>query len=150
SRVTERSFYLVDRDGMLLAHPNDKFVFEAKDMKEIDVVKKAIASKVAQGETKFFDSETKSAMIASFAQTQYGPSVIAQVSEEVILEPARFVRREAFYITGLVLSGAIFFVFLFSISLTNPIEKLVEVTRTVAAGNFDVHANITSHDEVGE
>jgi adenylate cyclase len=49
-----------------------------------------------------------------------------------------------------VLSGAIFFVFLFSITLTNPIEKLVEVTRKVAAGNFDVHADIHSHDEVGE
>src|SRR5690606_23055160 len=110
SRVTERSFYLVDRDGTLLAHPNDKLVFEGKNLKDVDVVKKAIASKVAQGETKFMDPESNSAMIASFAQTQYGPAVIAQVSEEVILEPARYVRREAFYITGLVLSGAVFFV----------------------------------------
>jgi adenylate cyclase len=39
---------------------------------------------------------------------------------------------------------------LFSITLTSPIEKLVDVTRQVAAGNFEVHADIHSHDEVGE
>jgi adenylate cyclase len=150
SRVTDRTFYLIDKDGTLLAHPNDKIVLEGKSFRDLEIVKKTLASKVLQGETKFFDSEVKKNFIGSFAQTQYGPAVIAQASEEIILEPARYVRRQAFLITGLVLSGAIFFVFWFSISLTNPIEILVDVTRKVAAGNFDVHADIKSHDEVGE
>lgn len=150
SRVTDRTFYLIDKEGTVLAHPNDKLVLDAKNLKNLEVVKKTLSSKVLQGETKFFDTETNKSYIASFAQTQYGPAVIAQASEDIILEPARYVRRQAFFITGLVLSGAVFFVFLFSITLTNPIEKLVEVTRKVAAGNFDVQADIHSHDEVGE
>jgi adenylate cyclase len=150
ARVTERQFYLVDKDGVVLAHPNDKLVFEGKSFGTSEIVEKALQSKVSQGEMKFFDPDLKKKFIGSFALTQFGPSVIAQVSEEVILEPARFVKREAFFITGLVLSGALFFVFIFSMTLTNPIEKLVDVTREVASGNFDVHANIDSHDEVGE
>ncbi len=150
SRVAERMFYLVDRDGVLLAHPNDKFVLEAKSLSDVEVVKKALSSKTLQGELKFFDKDEKKSFIASYAQTKFGPAVIAQASEDIILEPARYVRRQAFFITGLVLSAAVFFIFWFSISLTNPIEKLVEVTRAVADGNFEVHANITSHDEVGE
>jgi len=110
----------------------------------------ALTSSLAKGETRYVDAKSKETFIASYAQTHFGPAVIAQASEEIILEPARVVRREAFYVTGLVLSGAIFFVFLFSISLTTPIEKLVDVTRQIAFGNFDIKANIHSHDEVGE
>lgn len=150
SKVTEKIFYLVDKDGTLLAHPNDKLVLEAQNYKSREIVQKTFSPTLVQGETKFFDADTKQNFIASFAKTQYGPAVIAEISEDIILEPARNVRREALYITGFVLSGAVFFVFLFSITLTNPIEKLVEVTRLVAAGNFEVHADIHSHDEVGE
>lgn len=149
-RITDRNFYLIDRSGILLAHPNDRLVLESKNVSHLDIVKKALSSKLLQEEMKYYDPETKTQYIASFAQTQYGPAVIAQASEDIILEPARYVRRQAFFITGLVLSGAFFFVFLFSITITNPIERLVDVTRKVAAGNFEVHANIKSHDEVGE
>jgi adenylate cyclase len=78
--------------------------------------------------------------------------VISQVDEKTVLEPAEAVRREAFYIAGLAISAALFFVFVFSITLTNPIERLVELTREIAAGNFDVHATsqVRSADEVGE
>jgi adenylate cyclase len=150
SRVTERMFYLVDRDGVLLAHPNDKFVLAAKNLGEVEVVKRALDPKFLQGESKYLDTEDKKTYIASYAKTQYGPAVIAQTAEDIILEPARYVRRKAFFITGLVLSGAIFLVFLFSMSITNPIERLVEVTRAVANGNFEVSANIHSNDEMGE
>lgn len=150
SRVTDRMFYLVDKNGTVIGHPDDEWVLEARSLDHLEVVRRAMASTLLQGETRFFDPDMEDYFIASFAQTQYGPSVIAQASEAIILEPARFVRRQAFFITGLVMSGAIFFVFLFSMTLTSPIEKLVEVTRQVAAGNFDVESNIRSHDEVGE
>ena len=150
SRVTERSFYLVDREGGVLGHPNDKIVLEGRSLSQLEPVRRAVQSKIAQGETRFFDQETKEYFIASYAKTAFGPAVIAQASEEIILEPARYVRRQAFFITGLVLSGAVFLVFLFSISLTSPIERLVDVTREVAKGNFDVQSGVVTSDEVGE
>lgn len=150
SRVAVRSFYLVDKDTGVLAHPDDKLVLEGKTLGHLEVVKKALNATLPQGEMRYYDKEKNDYIIASYAQTQYGPVVVAQASEAVILEPATVVRRKAFFITGLVLSGAIFFVFLFSISLTSPIERLVEVTRKVAAGDFNVYSNVRSHDEVGE
>lgn len=149
ARVTDRSFYLVDREGMAIAHPDEKLVLEGQSLKNREIVKKAIQSKVMQGEVKYLDSSLKKNYVGSFAQTQFGPIVISQVPEDTILEAARQVRRDTFKITGFVLSAAIFFVFLFSTTLTNPIEKLVEMTRKVAAGNFDVQARIRSQDEVG-
>lgn len=150
SRVTDRSYFLVDREGSVLGHPNDKLVLEAKSLKEYAPVKKAMESKLAQGEMKFEDKELKDVFIASFYRTQYGPTVIVQASEKIISEPADYVRRQAYLITGLVLSGSIFLVFLFSISITSPIERLVDVTRLVAAGNFEVESNVHTSDEVGE
>ncbi|OFZ19649.1 MAG: hypothetical protein A2Z20_12950 [Bdellovibrionales bacterium RBG_16_40_8] len=148
--ITIQTFYLVDNEGIVLAHPEDKFVFEAKNLSDLGIVKKSLEPNVNKGDSKYFDAEAKKNFIASFAKTQYGPSVISQTDESIILEPARVVRREAFYIAGKVLSIGIFCIFIFSITLTNPLEKLVEVTRRVAKGNFDVQTNIRSHDEVGE
>lgn len=150
SRVTDRSFFMVGKDGGVLAHPDEKMVFDGVKLADLEIVKKALTSKIAKGETKYQEPESKEYFIASYAQTQFGPAVIAQASENIILEPARYVKREAFFVTGLVLSAAVFFVFLFSISLTSPIERLVDVTRQVATGNFDVQSNVKSHDEVGE
>lgn len=150
SRVTERSFYLIDREGGVLGHPNDKIVLEGQSLSAAEPVRRALQSKIAQGEMRFFEPEQKEYFIASFAKTPFGPAVIAQASEEIILEPARYVRRQAFFVTGLVLSGAVFFVFLFSISLTSPIERLVEVTKEVAAGNFNVESGVRTSDEVGD
>src|SRR5438445_2184479 len=47
---------------------------------------------------------------------------------------------------------AIFFIFLFSMTLTSPIEKLAEMIKLVSKGNFDVKARsqVRSHDEVGD
>jgi adenylate cyclase len=150
SRVAVRSFYLVDKEAGVLAHPDDKLVLEGKSLGGLEVVKKALSSTISKGEMRYFDNKKNDWTIASYAQTQYGPAVVAEASEATILEPAMVVRRKAFFITGLVLSGAIFFVFLFSISLTSPIERLVEVTRRVAAGDFNVVADVHTGDEVGE
>ena len=38
---------------------------------------------------------------------------------------------------------------MFSISLTSPIERLVDMATEVAAGNFEVQSNVSSKDEVG-
>lgn len=150
SKVTERSFFMVDKDGGVLAHPDEKMVFEGQKLDGLAVVQIALNSKFTKGETKYKDAKKDEVFIASYAQTQFGPAVIAQASEAIILEPAEYVKREAFFVTGLVISGAIFLIFMFSITLTSPLERLVEVTRQVAAGNFEIQSNVSSHDEVGE
>src|SRR5690606_23118750 len=69
-----------------------------------------------------------------------------------VLEPAIEARYEAIYITGLAVSAAFFFVLLFSFNLSDPVERLLEITHEIAKGNFDVNAReqVRSHDEVGE
>lgn len=150
SKAGVHTYFLVDKDSVVLAHPEDKEVLNSENYSASSIVKSALESTNPVLDLSFRHHLSNEKYIGAFAQTTYGPVVIAQAPEEVIFELARTVKREAIYITGLVLSGSVFLIFLFSISLTNPIERLVSVTRQVASGNFDVHANIKSHDEVGE
>ncbi|MCC7403769.1 MAG: HAMP domain-containing protein [Bdellovibrionales bacterium] len=148
-RVSERLIYLVDREGFLLAHPDEKQVFSNATKTDVPIVKEALKSQLKQGQLRFVSKEGE-AFTGAFSRTSLGVTVISQASERVILEAAQSVRREAFRITGQALSIALFVVFLLSLTLTSPIEKLVDLTHAIAAGNFAVRSNVRSLDELGQ
>ncbi|HEX4923501.1 MAG TPA: adenylate/guanylate cyclase domain-containing protein, partial [Bdellovibrionales bacterium] len=149
--ISEREIYLVDEKGQILAHPNEEWLTNAYSAADIPVVAAALRQSVrAKQEKAFTDPHDGRRIRGAFAKTAFDVTVIAQVDENVILEPARAVRRNVIMITGVVLSAAFFFVFLFSVTLTAPIERLVEMAREVARGNFDAKSDVNSKDEVGE
>ena len=145
-----RSLFLVDDEGTVLAHSDDKLALDARSFKEVPIVAELLESPVRQKQIRYFDGETSEWQRASFAKNSLGLSVIAQASEDVILEPARQVKRDVLRIAGIVLSVSFFFIFIFSFSLTTPIEKLVEIAESVARGNFEVRATVKTRDEVEE
>lgn len=151
--VGASEIFLVDRNGVVLAHPEDQLALQAVSMKENPIVQKAIEAKERSNHIpSFVNPATKEQYYGVFNKTPFGVAVIAQIPEEVILEPAKLAQRTAFYVGALVLSGALFLVFLFSVSLTSPLEKLLEITGEIARGNFEVHAGkqIATADEVGD
>lgn len=146
--VSERTLYLVDIEGRLLAHPDENKVLRAETARDIPIVKTALGSDFKQGQLRYKDRAER--FTAAYTKTALGVTTIAVVSDDVILEAARAVKREAFYIAGRILSIALFAIFVFSITLTSPIETLAELTTQVARGNFGVKADVTSRDEVGQ
>ncbi len=145
-----RTAYLIDRKGFVLAHSrDDQLVMQTQ---KLEIVEDALdpSNRSNKGQKKFFDDESNQWWVGAYAKTAFGLTVIVQAPEQIILEPARLVKLEAFKLAGYVLSGALFLVILFSMTLTNPIERLHLATILVAQGNFDVTAKVRSHDEVGE
>lgn len=147
--ISEREMYLVDKEGNLLAHPSEERVFRSESMVAIPIVEAAIKSQFKQAE-KNYSTPSGEAFTGAYTKTSLGPTVVAVASERVILEAARQVQKESFYVAGRVLSVALFAIFVFSITLTAPIEKLVEITSRVAKGQFDKKSDIHSRDEVGQ
>lgn|GEM_PF-1467079 len=147
----ERLVYLVDKKGTVYAHPNEKLAMNGGSLKNLEIVKKAVASKVAKGQLRYFKKEAKEHFISAFSKTPFGLIVISEAPESVVLEPAAYVQRQVYFITSLVLSGSLFIVFLLSLTITRPIQRLVEVTKEIAKGNFglSVARIVTSNDEVG-
>lgn len=147
-----RTLYLVDSRGSVLAHSNDQMALDGTNLKHVPIVDEALSrgNGAMRGQKRFKDPSQQKWFVGAYSKTAFGLTVVTQAPEEIILEPARLVRRDAYEVAGYVLSGALFFVILFALSLTHPIEKLHEATEYVARGHFDVRAKVRTHDEVGE
>lgn len=141
STQTERTHYLIDRNGVLLAHPDEAKVLSRESLAKQEFVAKAMADQQPRRQVQFRDSATGEDYIGAYVKLPtLGLTVFSQTSRAIILEPALHVKRQAFYIAGVVISIAILLIFLFSMTLTGPIEVLVKLVRKVAEGDFDIKA----------
>ncbi|MGZ3780829.1 MAG: adenylate/guanylate cyclase domain-containing protein [Pseudobdellovibrionaceae bacterium] len=149
---SERTQYLIDRDGELLAHKDEQKAMARLNTKGNPFVQKALVQKSPQYQTKFVDPENNENFFGASVKTSFGATVVSETSEEAILEVSREVKRRAIFVAGSAISLAIFFIFLFSMTLTSPIEKLADLIKLVSKGNFDVkaRAHVKSQDEVGD
>lgn len=154
-----RIFYLVDKEGQVLAHPleemalkkinlnneSHKLITEATSpksgpsmqMKYDDIE----IEKDSEGKYKPISEQKITEYRGAYAKNAYGTIVVGQIPESVIKSPGAAVLRESFKIMGQILSVAIFLIFLFSNSISSPIEKLVYLTQQISKGNFDVNAS---------
>lgn len=148
--LTTRALYVVDSHGRLLAHPEEQRVLKGENLTSRPVVQDALGQVLKSGEKEFRDDETGEAITAAYTKTTLGVVALAEVKNATILEAAKQVKNEAFHVAGQILSVALFLMFVFSISLTSPIEALADLTNQVAKGNFSVKASVRSKDEVGQ
>lgn len=152
SDLSERTQYLVDRSGEVLAHKNEQWAVSRKSLAQHPFVSRVLSQKSNQFQTKFEDPDSQQTYFAGAVKASLGTTLISQTSEETILEVSREVRRRAIFVAGSSISLAIFFIFLFSMTLTSPIEKLAGLIKVVSTGNFDVKARtlVKTKDEVGD
>lgn len=139
SEKKERTFTLLDRRGLVLADSDETKALKQTDESRSEIFKLSTQSKTPRGQ-KLIKIDNVN-QFGAFSKTRFGVTAYSVISEEIILEPAREVRRKAFFIAGLVLSVSIFIIFVFSMTLTSPIETLAELIGYVSKGNFDVKAS---------
>lgn len=148
-------YFMFDDSGELLAHAEEAKAISRLNVKNSAIVEAALDPKkmAQQKQIKFVDEDDQE-FRGAYVKTSFGTTVVSMISSETILGPAKKVKRTAFFILGLFMSGSIFFVFLFSMSLTSPLETLVSLIRVVSKGNFDVKAShevkMILKDEVSE
>ena len=147
-----RDTFLVDQEGKVLAHSDEKLVFKQNSYKRKSIVRRGLKSAQAFGQKRYPDKKRRQWMIGAYARTSYGLVVISEAPEHLILEPARAIERNIFLAAFTMLSISIFVITLFSTTLTSPIERLVRLAGEIARGNFNIHATraVRSRDEVGE
>lgn len=152
SEPSEKTQYLIDNQGNLIAHKDENKAVARLSFAKSPIVAKALTQKTPQFQTKFAEDGTGKEFFGAAVKTGYGVQVISETPLETILEVSKEVRRKSIFVAGSAVSLAIFVIFLFSITLTSPIEKLAEMIQLVSKGNFDVKARsqVKSHDEVGD
>jgi adenylate cyclase len=148
---SERVTFLIGEKGQVIAHPDEKKIMGLEDLSQLEIVKMAQSQKMTQGQKRYFKKSANDYFISSFTKARFGLTVISESPESAVLAPAARVQSEVYKITGIVLSIAFFIAFVVSLSITKPLRKLIDVTKEIAQGNFDlkVAKMVRSGDEVG-
>jgi adenylate cyclase len=119
---SERVFFLIDRNGTLLAHQDEAKALARVSKVKVPIVEKALADSTPRRQTRYLDPETGKAFIGAYVKNPFwGVTVVAETSEDIILEPAREVQRKAYYIAGIVIS-----ISLFTLKMCERPKKLVD------------------------
>ena len=143
--------FVVDSQGNALAHPNHQFVSQNKNFSHLEIVRQMSSGKTNNGQTRYQDPETHATYLGAFRSVGFaGLGVIAQVEESKALEAARRVRDLSLIITGMVAVIGFLIVFFFSLSLTQPLLRLVDASDQISQGQYEVQLKRKSNDEIGD
>lgn len=134
-------FFMTDKNGVIMAHRDESLAAKKQSFANNDIVRLAVQSQMASGMKYLPQSGSQKAMYAAYAKTMFGPIVFSQVEEEQILVVTKDLKNSIIQIVGYFLSVALFLVFVFSMTLTSPLETLTGLIHLVSKGNFDVNAS---------
>lgn len=151
---TTSSFFITDSQGVVLAHLDENKSVTKQSLASEEIVKYAKQNLMMSGMKYIKERKQTKAFYSAFAKTSYGPIVFAQLDEDIILAVIDELNTTIIKIVGYFLSGTLLLIFLFSMSLTSPLEKLNGLISMVSKGNFNVKAaqqiNSFLKDEVRE
>ncbi len=155
SKGTSSSLYaamMVDSGKKLVAHSDNRKYKAAQEMANhpaVDVAFKKFAQNVATGVQRYsVDDVTE---YGSYRKLAFGgAAVITTVNEDIAFEAVRWARITIILIALLILTIAILSIYFFSRTISDPLKALVGATQRIRGGNYDVHMEKTSRDEVGE
>jgi adenylate cyclase len=141
--------YLVNEDGDLLAHLDTKLVIEGKNFASVPIVKSMLESKLDNRQINYKD-ENNNQMLGSFKKLwDFGLGIISVVESDKVFEEVYNIQRRNLILLFIIINVSVVIVFLFSRTISNPIKLLVEATKEVEKGNFNVIIQPSSGDEVG-
>ncbi|MDX1959758.1 MAG: adenylate/guanylate cyclase domain-containing protein [Leptospiraceae bacterium] len=141
---------LVNSNGDVIAHFDDKMILTRKNIFDNPVVKNMLTSKFNNGQIRY-ENELGEFMLGSFRKIGLSDSaIISTVPEDKALEEVFNIRRRNIYILIITLCVAFLIVYNFSVTLTKPIVNLLHATREVQKGNYDIKIEPKYNDEVGQ
>ena len=140
--------FLVDSSGNLFSHPDIEHLQKNKSVVNIPVVSAFRDGKIFAGTLEYL-LEGKP-YLGAYATVDFGLlGAIVQIPKEV----ADLTARELIHRLVVVSLGVLIFSslvsFIWSRSITKPIQTLSEVIPIVASGNFDIQIAVNSRDEIG-
>lgn len=142
--------FIVNGSGELLAHSDTGLVKAKANFLKMPIVTLMLKSNVAQGQNSFQTEEGKS-YLGSYQKTGFSDvGVITIVDEEVAFAAVKQLQIRNIWITIIVINLAIFILFFFSKSLSNPIKRLAVAAEEIKQGNFEVAIKRTTRDEIGD
>ena len=136
-------------DGSLLADSDFDLVRSGVNFKGDPVVVQMAESPLDNRQIQYEDGEgTK--YIGAFRKVSQGQfGVVTSIPYAVVNRAALNIARQTLYITGVVILFSILSAWFFSKHVTRPVYALVDASRRITSGEFELDIRPTSHDEIG-
>ncbi len=142
--------YILGKTGVVIAHPNEKYVMAQEDLIAQSKEKEAYISianfvkyalSTGKGDVKFYTLDEER-FIVSFAKIpRTGWTVIVKAPVDEFLKKTDRLRFFIIIISLITLSVALFIIFILADKITNPIMKVVSILRKISEGNLNVSLN---------
>ena len=143
------STYMVNEEGIVLAHSDMSLVLAAKNLMTTPIVRSMLTSQANNGLESFEDSDKKK-YLGSFKKLGFANAGIISVVEEGIAFKAVYqIQERNIYIMIISLCISLIIVFLFAKTISNPVLKLLDETIKISKGIFQLDISRTTNDEVG-
>ncbi len=140
---------IVNGSGDLIAHYDPLLILAKASLANLPIVKRMMISP-ADNEQKRFKDEDGIKYIGSFKKVNFGGiGVITIVEESTAFAAVLRIERRNFLILIIVLTLSILILYFFAKTLTVPVRRLVEGTKEIENGNFELDLEKTTRDEIG-
>ncbi len=141
--------FMVDRHGRLLAHPDAELVTAQENFSHLQIVKQMLEGKFNNGQTKYIDPRSNVSKLGAFKMVGFGGlGVVAEVLEAKAFEGAHKVEYRAALVAWIILCLAFLAGYLYSGTITWPIQQLVLAAKRISEGDFQINLKPKGRDEV--
>jgi methyl-accepting chemotaxis protein len=150
ARIGESGYaFMVDRDGLVLAHPNPAHVFTLNihDLVGMEEITRRMLAGERGVESYVFEGIPKTAGFAPVELTDW--RIALTLSNSEFLAPVHRVRNGVIGVGILFFAVAVLVFVLFARSIAKPIRMGVDLARRIAEGDLTARLDLDRSDEVG-
>ncbi len=149
-RFAEHQPALVDRHGLVIAHPDAAQVIDRRDLSGDPLVAAATTSGLSSQVKEFDGADGRSYLGAHAGVGLGGLVVISRIDRAEALRGVEELVRRSFLFGAAILLAAFIVSVFFSRVLSSPIRRLSAAAERVGRGDFDVDVKVASRDEIGD
>ncbi|GMO58180.1 MAG: adenylate/guanylate cyclase domain-containing protein [Treponemataceae bacterium] len=155
SANTASNTFLINMQNQIIIHSDKAAVLEAKNMTD-DTFVRIIHERITANKTllhlqeRYTETDEKN-YFGTFTILNEIGYVITIIPEDLVFDGVNQTSRRNLYLTAAVLFLALFFLWLFSLSITTPIKRLIsDGTEEIEKGHFHVALPQKTNDEIGD
>lgn len=148
--------YIVDKNGLTLAHPNYKYIMRENITQKSKVITEQVSKLAAQilsiesGSVKYSLNGVESMNYFHEIPNTDGWKLVIKMPLSYMHNPIIYLRKKMLLIGLLSFLIAVALGYLIAISISKPIVKLKEVFARAEGGDLTARCEISAADEVGE
>lgn len=143
--------YLINLRGRVLAHPDQSIVETFESYSDRKIVAQMIEAKLSNGQMIYEDPMTGEGRLGAYRMVGFGGlGVVTEIPEGKAFEASLRVEYRALLLSIIVLCVSFLTGYLFSGTITWPLQQLVVASEKIKNGDFKIRLTPKTKDEVAD